>query len=180
IQLGDVFAALDRLASNGTQLDDETRVTLQLAAYARQNVRPPLQQLVDQLLGPKLSLPVVKILAAQLIRYPDQALLDQLYARYRADKLPFNTESAGTVLALLCATGVNRDWPKFAELRASIAQQSGASPTFLAAVEAFFRGQTNTTRITAILPILPLPIEINYALIDRYPGTSAPVMKRQP
>ncbi|MEO6876531.1 MAG: hypothetical protein ABI222_17080, partial [Opitutaceae bacterium] len=42
IQLGDVFAALDRLASNGTQLDDETRVTLQLAAYARQNVRPPL------------------------------------------------------------------------------------------------------------------------------------------
>ncbi len=35
-ELGDVFTALDLLGRNGTALDDETRVTLLLAAYARQ------------------------------------------------------------------------------------------------------------------------------------------------
>jgi len=35
---------------------------------------------------------------------------------------------------------------------------------------AFFRGDTVEKRITSFLPILPLPLELNYALIDRYPG----------
>jgi hypothetical protein len=173
---GDVFAALDSLGHAGPQLDDETRVTLQLAAYARQGARRPLQRLVDELLGPKLSLPVIKILAAQLIRYPDQSVLDQLYARFRSEQIPFTTESAGAVFSLLCAAGVHADWPKFHELSVVISRHSGATPVFLTAVEAFFRGQSSAKRITSFLPGLPLPLEVNYALITRYPGAAAPAV----
>jgi hypothetical protein len=169
-EFGDVFAALDLLGRNGVTLDDETRVTLLLAAYAHQGAQAPLQRLVDQLLGQKLSLPVIKILSVQLIRYPDPAILAQLQARFRAEHLPFNTESAGAVFALLCAAGVNGDWPMFTELRATITGQSGTSAAFLSAVEAFFRGHSSATRITSFLPALPLPLEVNYALIARYPG----------
>jgi len=173
-ELGDVFASLDLLARNGATLDDETRVTLQLAAFARQGARLPLQRLVDQLLGPKLTLPVVKILTVQLIRYPDAALLAQLHARFRAEHIPFTTETAGAVFSLLCAAGVNADWPVFNELRTTITNQAGASAPFLTAVEAFFRGRSSSTRITSLLPGLPLPLETTYALIERYPGTPVP------
>ncbi len=169
-ELGDAITALDLLGRNGTALDDETRVTLQLAAYAHQGAQAPLQRLVDQLLGQKLSLPVIKILSAQLIRYPDPAILAQLQARFRAEHIPFNTESAGAIFSLLCAAGVNGDWPMFNELRASITEQAGTSSAFLAAVETFFRGRSSATRITSFLPALPLPLEVNYALISRYPG----------
>lgn len=170
-EFGDGFAALDALERNRTRLDDEARVTLELAAYARQGARRPLQHLADQLLAAKLNLPVIKILSAQLIRYPDPALLDQLYTRFRAERIPFNNENAGVIFALLCTTGVSSDWTKFAEIRASITDQAGSSQAILAAAEAFFRGQSGATRITSLLPALPLPLEVNYALIMRYPGT---------
>jgi hypothetical protein len=174
--LGDVFAALDLLGRSGAQLDDETRVTLQLAAYAQQGAERPLQRLADQLLGQKLSLPVIKILAAQLIRYPNAPLLDQTCARFRAEQIAFTTESSGAVFALLCAAGVNADWPRFHELRQLIMAHGGASQAFLTAVEAFFRGTSSSTRITSFLPVLPLPLEVNYALIARYPGAAAPAV----
>jgi hypothetical protein len=37
-------------------------------------------------------------------------------------------------------------------------------------VESFFRGQTTQTRAAALLPALPLPLEVEYALLARYPG----------
>ncbi len=175
-ELGEVYAALDLLGRNGAALDDETRVTLLLAAYARQGAHGPLERLAGQLLGQKLSLPVIKILSAQLIRDPDQAVLDQLHAHFRAEHIPFNTDTAGAVFSLLCAAGVSADWPKFSELRALVTDHSNSSTAFLSAVEAFFRGRSSATRITAFLPALPLPLEVNYALIARYPGTVVPAL----
>jgi len=169
-ELGEVYTALDLLGRNGAALDDETRVTLLLAAYARQGAHGPVQRLASQLLGQKLSLPVIKILSAQLIRYPDQIVLDQLHAHFRAEHIPFNTDTAGAVFSLLCAAGVNADWPKFSDLRALITGHSSSSSAFLSAVEAFFRGRSGATRITAFLPALPVPLEVNYALIARYPS----------
>jgi hypothetical protein len=180
LELGNAYAALDALERNRTRLDDEACVSLELAAFARQGARRPLQQLADQLLAPRLSLPVIKILSAQLIRYPDPALLDHLYARFRAERIPFNTESAGVIMALLCATGASSDWVKFAEIRGAIAAQAGSSQAILAAVEGFFRGQSSTTRITSLLPALPLPLEVNYALITRYPGPPPKPVIRPP
>jgi len=175
-EMNDVFAALDLLAQKGTAIDDETRVALQLAAYARQGADRPLRQLVSQLLAAELNQPVIKLLSAQLIRWPDPAFLARLYARFRAEKIPFNTDTAGAYFSLLCAAGVNADWPMFSELRATITERAGASAGFLAELEDFFRGRSSATRITALLPGLPLPLEVNYALIERYPGAAAPAV----
>lgn len=170
IALGDAFAAMDRIGAAASQLDSETRAALTLAAFAKQGARRPLQQQVDLLLAPKLSLPVVKILAAQLIRQPDQAILDQLFQKFLREPIPFNTDSAGVYFSLLCATGVQGDWRKFSALAKIINDGSGMNPSFSLAVESFFRGRTTSDRITSILPMVPLPIEVTYALIERYPG----------
>ena len=173
IALDEVFAALDRLGS-ADQLDPETRVSLQLAAFARQQARRSLQQQVDRLLAPKLSLSALKILSVQLIRQPDPLLLGQLQAKLRREPLPFNTESAGVYFSLLCAAGVQGDWPAFAAVGQTITTGSGMSAPFLLTLESFFRGRTTSGRITSILPMLPLPIEVDYALLERYPGNRPP------
>ena len=170
ISAGDGFAAIDRIGASAAQLDPETRAALALAAFAKQGARRPYQQEVDLLLSPKLSLPVIKILTVQLIRQPDQATLDQLFQKLARDPVAFNTDSAGIYFSLLCAAGVQGDWAKFNTLAKTIGDVSGMNPAFALAVESFFRGRSTSPRVTSILPALPLPIEVTYALIEKYPS----------
>jgi len=174
IARGEVFPALDRLGAASAELDGETRIALQLAAFAHEGARRPLQQQVDLLLGPRFSLPAVKVLAAQLIRQPDPAILDQLFAKLRREPIAFNTESAGIHFSLLCAAGAQGDWEKFNAVGRTITAGSGMTAAFLATVENFFRGRTTSDRATSILPMLPLPVEVTYALLERYPGKITP------
>jgi hypothetical protein len=168
------------LQRDRTQLDDEARVTLELAAYARQGTRRPYEQVVDQLMATRLTPPVIKILTAQLISHPDSATLGRLCDRFRLEQVTFTSESAGAYFSLLCAAGANGDWTRFGELRAAITDRTASSAALLAAVEAFFRGRSSASRITSLLPALPLPLEVNYALISRYPGLPSGPGKSSP
>ena len=172
--LGDTFAALDLLARQPPgRIDDEAGVTLRLDAYAGGGNSGLRQREFGRLLQ-QLNLPRIKILCAHLIRYPDRALYTQLCDRVAQIDLPLSTDTAGIWFSLLCTAGAVND---NALLIAYSRKLKGASSTpFLAlgALEAFFRGETVEKRITSFLPILPLPLEINYALIERYPGPARP------
>jgi hypothetical protein len=171
IELGDTFAAMDLLAKHPGLLDPEAEVTLRLAAYAAGGLKNPLRQEIDTLLAPRLTaatLSVVKILCAQLIRYPDQPTFERLMAKVERDQLAMNTETAGGWFALLCTAGAVDDKTRLHELTARLKQASKTPFVALGIVEAFFRGQTTDRRITTFLPILPLPMEIHYALLERY------------
>ncbi|HND62937.1 MAG TPA: hypothetical protein PLB90_15770 [Opitutaceae bacterium] len=170
IRAGDPYRALDVLGSAAGRLDPETTCTLQLEAFARQDARRPRQLLVDQLLGGRLTGPSIKVLTAHLIRNPDAELFERLYARFQRDPLPFNTENAPAYFAMLCAAGCHHDWIKFGEIGRSLTKHSGLSPALLVTVENFFRGRSTSDRAVSILPVLPLPVELDYALIERFPG----------
>lgn len=173
LALGDPTAALDRLAAS-VALDDETRVALRLDALARRDARAELQRQVDAVLMPPLSAPAVKIMAVQLIRQPDPALFNQLYERWQREPLPFTTDTAGVHFSLLCAAGAQRDWAKFTALVQQISARTPLPPGLALSVENFFRGRTTSDRAASILPLLPLPMEVTYALLERYPGTARP------
>ncbi|MCX6943441.1 MAG: hypothetical protein NT173_01525 [Opitutales bacterium] len=174
IARGEVYAAIDRLGAVDARLDGETRRGLQLAAFARQGARRPLQQQVDQLFAPRLSLGAIKVLTAQLIRQPDPVLFDQLCARLQREPVPFSTDSAGVYFSCLCAAGVQGDWAQFHALGRIITQGSGRSAAFFLTLENFFRGRSPSDRISSILPMVPLPLEVTYALLERYPGKALP------
>ncbi|MCX6956327.1 MAG: hypothetical protein NTV51_29690 [Verrucomicrobia bacterium] len=180
IALGDTFAALDRLAAQPAgRLDDEAGVTLRLEAFAVGQNASLLQREFDRILT-QLNPPRIKILCAHLIRRPDRALFAQLCTRIERNGLPLSTETAGIWFSLLCTAGAVGDQ---ARLHAFALQLKGASTTPFAAltyVEGFFRGETVEKRITSFLPILPLPLEVNYSLIERYPGTPPPAPAKTP
>jgi hypothetical protein len=170
IELSDPFAALDLLMKFPRALDDEARVTLLLDAYATSH-SSKLQQLVGELLAPQLTptnLAVVKILCAHLIRHPDAAIFERMFEKLQRDRLVLNTDTAGIWFSLLCAAGAVGDKTHLHQLTAQLKQASRTPFVALSAVEGFFRGETAERRITAFLPILPLPLEVTYALHERY------------
>lgn len=174
IALGETYAALDRLAAQPAgRIDDEAGVTLRLEAYAASNNSRLLQAEFTRVLA-QLNPPRIKILCAHLIRRPDPALFAQLCARVERNNLPLSTETAGIWFSLLCTAGVVGDEARLHAFALRLKQASTTPFAALNLVEAFFRGETVEKRITSFLPILPLPLEINYALIERYPGPPRP------
>ena len=118
--------------------------------------------------APRLTFTTIKILCAHLIRHPDRELFARLYAKFEIDRIAFDTESAGVWFALLCTAGVVGDQGRLHSLVVTLKLASNSPFQTLSIVEAFFRRETGEEKITSFLPMLPLPIEIDYALIEHY------------
>jgi len=180
IALGQTSAALDRLAAQPAgRIDDEASVTLRLEAYAASRYPGLLQREFDRVLA-QLNPPRIKVLCAHLIRRPDRALFAQLCARIERNGLPLSTETAATWFSLLCTAGAVGDNDRSRAFAIRLKQASTTPFTALNTIEAFFRGETVEKRITSFLPILPLPLEINFALIERYPGPPRSAVGKKP
>ncbi len=174
IGLGQNFAALDRLAAQPPgRIDDEAALTLRLEAYAVGKNPRLLQVEFDRVLT-QLNPPRIKVLCAHLIRHPDPALFTKLCARLERANLPLNTENAGVWFSLVCTAGAVGNDAQLRVFAGHLKQAANTPFNSLSAVAAFFRGETAEKRITSFLPILPLPLEVTYALIERYPASARP------
>jgi hypothetical protein len=172
IDLRDVIAALDLMERHPGVLDDEARVTLRLHAFATAGAKNALQQEIDAWSTPRLNhvqnLPRVKILCAHLVRHPDRTRFDQLTAKIQREPPPLDSDSAGIWFSLLCTAGAVDDPERLHEYTLRLKDVSKTPFVALSLIEAFFRGRTVERRVTTFLPILPLPLEVTYALIERY------------
>lgn len=168
IDLNDAFAALDLLARHSRTLDPEAEVTLRLDAFASRDAQGPLQRQFDELLAPRLNLSSLKIICAHLIRHPDAEIFGRLYEKVEREPIPFGTETAGAWFSLLCTAGAVGDHSRLREITERLKGTSKNPFIALEGIAAFFRGETAERRIILFLPILPLPLEVTYALFERY------------
>ncbi len=167
--LGDTYAALDLLESSRARLDDdEAYFTLKLDALAAASAPRLLQAKLDELLVPKLTLSRAMVLCAHLIRHPDAATFARLHEKVQREQLPLDSTSAGVWFTLLCTAGAVGDLPRLHALVVTLKLAANSPFIAVSVIEAFFRGETGVEKITTFLPVIPLPIEINYALIERY------------
>lgn len=172
IGLGEGIAAVDLLEAGRHRLDDTARATLLLHAYATLGATQSMQRLVALLLDPPLTPPTANVLAAHLIRQPDPETLDRLFTKFTRQGIPLNDGSLETYLSLYCAAGVAGDAAKLQALSAILRSAPGSGNTLtLNLTEAFFRGETTRKRVAGLLPALPMPLEVHYALLERYPGS---------
>jgi hypothetical protein len=168
--MGEGFTAIDLIAKYQGQLDDTARATLLLEAYTALDAQSLRQRLVDSILSERLNAATVNLLCAYLIRHPDAVILNQLFAKISHEQMALADDTLQIFLSLYCTAGVARDWNKLHFVAGSIRRADGAASLTLGLVESFFQGQTTHTRIAALLPALPMPLEVVYALLERYPG----------
>lgn len=172
IAAGQTFAALDQLGRLTGQLDHEYILSLRLAALAGAGHRAKVAYEFEVLLARPTSLPLTKILGAHLIRYPDLELTRRVFERWERTPLPLDHEHVGAYFTLLGVAGVNGDRARVSSLVLQIKGMNSTPFLALNAVEAFFNRESSTQRITTFLPILPVPVEVTYALLERYPGVT--------
>lgn len=169
IAAGETFAALDQLGRLTGQLDNESVLSLRLAALAGAGHRAKVAYEFDVLLARPPSLPLMKVLGVHLIRYPDPELTRRVFERWERAPLPLDHEHVGAYFTLLSIAGVNGDRARVSSLVLQIKGMNSTPFLALNAVEAFFNRETATRRIATFLPILPVPVEVTYALLERYP-----------
>jgi len=98
-----------------------------------------------------------------------------------AAPLPISSETASAWFSLLCTAGAVGDRERLQEITERIKDAAKTPFVSLGLVEAFFRGPTSERRIIPFLPILPLPIEVTYALLERYqPASGIPAPPNGP
>lgn len=178
IALGDGFAALDRLAQYGAAIDDTARATLHLEAYAQLEMPQSRRRLIASLLTSPLNSPTIAIVTANLIRHPDPGALDSLFKKFTRERVPLTDETLEAYLSLYCALGVAGEKTKMRSVAAFIRQHGNGSQVTLASAGAFLRGETHQSRIASILPALPMPLEVHYALLERFPGPQIRLPKK--
>jgi len=184
---GDQSAALATLERNAPHLDAEAVLTLRLdiAAAAGPALSSQRQADVTRLLGADFGLPAIKILCAHLIRHPSAEIFAQLYARIEQAKLAIDTDSAGDWFSLFCTAGAVGDSASQHAIGLKLKALNNGRFLLINAVEEYFGEKPPKRKITGILPALPLPLEVVYALLERYPvppptppaSTSAPARK---
>lgn len=175
-ELGDAFGALDALARKPAVTDGEVLLTVRLGALAAGRKDRLLQQEIDRALAPRLTaagLPVIKVIAAHLIRYPNRELFERVLAKVEGEKVPFTDQTAGIWFSLFCAAGAVGDEVNLGRITGFIRQSIGQSFLVLGATEAFFRGDSNQRSILPFLPTLLVPLEVTYALLERYADKDA-------
>jgi hypothetical protein len=173
--LGDPQGALDLLEQLRlpARIDDEAYLTLRLDCLARAKAEQTLRtEFEHELLGPAINQPRLKLMCAQLIRHPDQNLFEALCTKVVREAMPLTDQTAGGWFSMLCTAGAVGDQAQLHALTLRLRQASETPFTALIIVESFFNGGTADKRATSFLPFLPVPLEVTYALIERYPGSS--------
>ncbi len=173
--LGDPGAALDFLVAQRAQLDDEAYWTVRFHCLAVAGATRTLEsEFQSVLLAPPINQPRLKMMCAQLIRHPNRAMFQQVFDKVHREQMAFNDATAGGWFSLLCTAGAVGDDARLHALALQLRQGSQTPFSALMMVEAFFLRHMTETRATVFLPYLPVPLEICYALIERYPGPVAP------
>ena len=170
IELGDAYTGLDLLESYGRTLDDIARATLHLRAYAAADARQSLERYVDLILSTPLGSPAITLLSAHLIRYPSPAVLDRFYRKFIDARIPLTGDTLGLYLSVYAAVGAGKDIEKMRTIADMIRAESGGSPQILEVVRLFFLGESGQARAAGLLGTLPTPMEVHYALLEKYPG----------
>ena len=133
---------------------------------------------MDFLLDQGTTVPVVTLVAGNLVRFPDPVAAGQVFERLRSSPLPVSAVNLPAHLSLLCMAGVNglaKPMNAQAEIVGGIV--GGSLPGWVQ-VHEFFESTVPLKNPAVILPALPqLPLELVYALYDHYgagKGRSAP------
>jgi tetratricopeptide (TPR) repeat protein len=168
LALGHPQEALALLQTYGALVPgDEAAATL-LAVNAQLGQQEQLLRDAASWLGAAPTPAVVELLATHLVRYPNAALLRLVCTRLESAPLPANETGYRAYCALFCAAGVAGDRERLHALTVVLKERAGATFITLNAAEDFFLGQSASSRIESFLPVLTLPVETLYALLERY------------
>jgi hypothetical protein len=168
IDLGYGAEAVNVLRRSEHRLTTRDAFGLRLHAYAELGWQPLLRSELETI-ATQMSVPAAELLGAHFVRHPDPGLFGPAFDAFRRSGPPRDESTYRAWSAMLAAAGVCNDFGRLREAAAEMQQITGTEVKALRAIESFFRGEGASTRIESYLPAMqPLPMEVTYALLERY------------
>lgn len=165
--------ALGWIDRRDSLLSSRDITSLRLDALARLGWHTTLQSEVESLLINPPTPVVVELLSAHLIRHPDAAVRDLVFARVEQTPLPDTQAGYSAYLSLFCAAGAGQDEARLRWSAGRIKTVLRGDFRSLDALAATFLDANRSRRIENYLPALqPLPLEVSYALFEHYAPAS--------
>ncbi|CAM3112192.1 hypothetical protein [Rariglobus hedericola] len=169
IDRGFAQEALQWIDKRSSLLGPRDLIALRLDAIATLRWGTTLRSEVETLLVTKPEPVIMELLSAHLIRYPDAAVRDVVFARLERDPLPIEATSYSAYLSLFCAAGVGRDETHLRWVSARIKQIVRTDFRSLDLIGDTLMNASSNRRVENYLQALqPLPLEVSYALFDHY------------
>ena len=181
VETGHAQDALTVMERSAHSLSARDLVTLRLEVYRALGWSGVLQTNIDGLLSTAVSATTAEVIAAFLVRHPDAVLLRRAFDLYTEGHTSTGEEAYRGWTAWLCAAGAVRDFDTFNRASAEMKKIAGGDIRVLQHVEAFFRAGGTQSRVENYVPALqPLPLEVTYALLERYYAPRSPAKQPSP
>ena len=159
----------DRLAAPGGPIGDREKTRLQLDVLAKAGNNADRARLFRQLLTLPTQPALVELLVSHLVLHPDSDLLRALAGKLARDPLPSGETSYPLLLAWFAACGAVGDATLANEAAERLATVAARDSRAVAYARRALLEAGAGFRVETILPLLqPLPLEVIYALHERY------------
>jgi len=169
IETGFAREAVNLLTSSQLQLSPRDRLSLLLDAYVALGWTAILHQQFDQIVGQTLNAPAVEVLSSFLIRHPNRDLLAEGFDAFQHQPPAASDVAYAEWSSWLFAAGAAGDFSRFQVAAEKMRAIAHSDLRAIDVVKIFFQGNAAHTRIESYLPVLqPLPLDVTYALLERY------------
>ena len=168
----EALALLDRYAA-ARHISEVDTLRLRLDLFATLGRQDLLRTRLER---GEINARELELFSIHLVRHPDTGVLTALSRCMERSNLPHDAQTYTACTAFFVACGVAGDWDKLHAVTARLKEISGSRQIQLGLVEAFFKHEAGAARLESVLPTLPaLPLEMIYALYDRY-GSPSPAV----
>jgi hypothetical protein len=159
--------AAELLRAYGSLLQPDEAGFLRLRIYEAKGWPALVKSESDTLLGYEMAPRIVAQFCALLITYPDAALFARYADRFAAANLPVNADTVSLYQATYLAAVAVGDTSRAGELVTKISQYTSSDARVLRGLGELLKRDSPDPRLARILPLVPLPTEVIYAILDQ-------------
>ena len=147
---------------------------LRLRDYRAKNWSALFGSQFDALLRYEMAPRIVAQFCAYLVNNPDPALFARFFDRFIAAGPPVSADTVHLYHATYLAAILNGDAGRAEQIARRIGQFTTTDAQALRGLGEMLKGRTADPRLLRILPLVPLPTEVIYALLDQPSALRAP------
>lgn len=159
--------AAEILRAYGSQLQADEAGFLRLRIYQAKGWTALVKSEFDTLLGYGMAPRLVAQFCAWLITHPDPELFVRYYERFTAANLPVDANTVPLHQATYLAAVAAGDTERAEAIAGRITHSTNSDARVLRGLGELLRAPAGDRRIVRILPLVPLPTDIVYAILRR-------------
>ncbi len=167
LRYGETDRAHSLLRAYGGQLQPDEAAFLRLRVYQGKDWTSLAGPELDSLLRYEMAPRIVAQFCAYLINHPDPALFVRYHDRFITANLPVNATTLPLYQATYLAATLVGETARAEQIAAQIKQFTSSDARVLRGLGELLKGRTADPRLLRILPLVPLPTDVIYAILNR-------------